>query len=305
MDGFDILGQPGAVLVKTFKGADSVKASMFANARYDLADPVTGFRLRGLTIDAASLAGPIFGQYAEQEMRDLIILNYAGKLFPGGGPEGQHMYFENITAKAVPYDYTKGTDQPSGTGCAGWRPKCGGGKMVRSWINCGDDGLQLVPAGATEDPMFNGPDLEFWYEDCHAESNTARPLGAGMQTGNQLPNGDTSAGMRINVRGGWLRCTGTAGGSCVNVANHHGLGSLTVEAIGCEVWQDGRLGSRGQHGEVNVITYPGLTKALGPVSADLEVIIHSGRVPKPKSLVDVLHPELTAHVDTSKVLLAA
>lgn len=286
---FDLMLHPQAVLWKTWDASNATTTAMFRNKVYNMAVPNQSFKVQGGTIKVKpGMGGGIFAPYSSN-----IVVRYVdvqgwsgGGLWKGGG-EGA--FFDHFTWECLPYDYSLGVSQPAGSGCAGFRWFTGSGKSVFSGGRSGDDALQFVPSGATSDPFFNAPDIhDFWYEDCVGDSNTARCIVSGLQAGTD-PDGDTSAGMRQSVRNsGWRRCTGSAGGIAVNVANHNGIGVIDgLLAEDCHFVQDGKLGTRGQPAEVWVQTFAG----LGAVrNIDLRgVTVDTTRIP-PKDYADTSGP---------------
>lgn len=286
---FDLMMHPQAVLWRTGAGSNSNSGAMFrSKTTIDMARPAQVFKVQGGLVKVKpGCGGTIYGVYSAG-----IVVAYtrvedwfSGKLWGGGAPDDSARIYK-FTWDCLPYDYTKGVSQPAGSGCAGFRWYCGGGLVQFSGGRSGDDGGQLVCAGATTDSFFNGPDIfNMWYEDCVFDSNTARSITAGLQTAT-APDGSTVEGpMTQSIRNsGWRRCSGHAGGSPVNVVNHNSLGVIdTVGAYDCHFVQEqlpdvgGNEDMRGQANEIHVANY----KNLGPVrNIDLRgVTVDTTRVP--------------------------
>lgn len=256
--GAKIYIEKGARLVRNFGGGGATRNALIVNQ--DWTRPINGLDIRGPgKIEAnRGMAGNMFGLWADNIFFRDFSCDYflGGRYFMGGGAN------QNVARLKVK------CDPSAASGAGGWRVSHGSGVIKRCDIISGDDVYQAVPAGATNDPLFNKGNVDgLVYSDCTGRSLSGRLMVAGLQAGKDA-DGNTSSGMKSSARNvTFTRVRGFGGGSAVNIAQHNSMGGLDhFKFIDCIV--DQRLAgdavddpAHGQPGEVYALAIAG----LGPV----------------------------------------
>lgn len=216
-DGYALHTGPQGECLKTFNSSGATTNSMFINKDWNKFHNDIRFTGKGIIQAGQNMGGNIFGLKAHRLMlKDFRTPHWTGgRFYMTAGDD--HLY-DKFTAVANP---------ASGSGTGGGR--FGGGARLRASfsIESGDDALQLVPAGAPTDPLFNAGDIiDALYYDCWAVSYTARQTIAGLQDSEN--DGDTSLGMRNSILGyRFEKIRGSHGGAGHVVKNVSSMGKIS------------------------------------------------------------------------------
>lgn len=178
-------------------------------------------------VNDAKLWGP--GNIAARNgMGGNILSLWANRLWSSGW---KTTYYKRHTMIAgddiVMQDHNWRVEPGIQSGGAGLR-FAGGHRFLGQRLNIvsGDDVFQIVPAGATNDPLWNiSETTDTVYRDCQGMSYSGRVIAVGLQDSNNGAN--VSLGMNTSILDSlFQRIYGYGGGSAVNIANHSSVGTI-------------------------------------------------------------------------------
>lgn len=219
--GADIEIADGAVLVKDFAAGTGTNASWIRNR--DFGVKIVDIKISGPgRIEAASAqaTGNLICLHGDDmELRDVSITRYAGGRAVTIAGDRARLY--NLTISGSPAERGTGGIRYIG----GDNFRCFGAQ-----VESGDDCLQLVPAGARSDPLFDRSISDAFYIGCTAHSLTARPLVAALQAGADATPGDVLMGASI-VNSGWTACGGSGVAAALAVQNYSSSGAISNIAV--------------------------------------------------------------------------
>lgn len=239
---------PDASLLRTAGGGSGTSVAWFRNETWTRR--IAGFKVNGPgTIDAGGKGGNVFGLLADDlELADFNVVRWTGGRLCMTAGDRHH--YHDFTARCV-----EGTS----SGVGGIR--FGGGTDFvgeRLDVTSGDDVFQFVPAGATNDPLFNVADTTNGvYRDCVGRSYSARLCIVALQ--DSANDGTKRLGMSVGVRGfRFENVTGQHGGSAVVVKNSSSSGGVSGGVFTGVVSEHVPGPNVGQPGHVYVEGFDGL-----------------------------------------------
>jgi hypothetical protein len=208
---------------------------------------------------------------ARNGMGGNILSLWANSLLTSGWSTSYYKRHTMIAGNdIIMQDHVWRVDMAAGSGGAGLR-FAGGNNFLGQRLNVvsGDDVFQFVPAGATNDPLWNIANCTSGkYVDCVGRSLTGRVIAVGLQDSNT--GGSVALGMHVSCTDLlFQRVQGYGGGSAINVANHSSTGSIQRVYFDA-VTVDQRLtqdATHGQPGECFVqVEATSSTPTMGPVN---------------------------------------